>query len=148
MAHRSTLRGFIWAALALQLAGLMFDILWHATHSGFAPMTRTEMSQHLGSVHLPIYIGVLCVVLTTALALLAERGERGLAMPIAVVGALISAAGEGWHAYTHLQMSTHGGPLAASVSFLGFLVVVAALWLSRPRARGRAAGDIDQRRAA
>ena len=148
MAHRSTLRGFIWAALALQLAGLMFDILWHATHSSFAPMTRMEMSQHLGSVHLPIYIGVLCVVLTTALALLTQRDERGLAMPIAFVGALISAAGEGWHAYTHLQMSTHGGPLAASVSFLGFLVVVAALWLSRPRARGRAAGDIDQRRAA
>jgi hypothetical protein len=150
MAHRSTLRGLIWAALALQLAGLVFDILWHATHSGFAPVTRTEMVQHLQSVHLPIYIGVLCVVLTTALALLAQiaRGERGLAMPIAFVGALISAAGEGWHAYTHLQMSTHGGQLAASVSFLGFLVVIAALWLSRPRARGRAAGDIDQRRAA
>jgi hypothetical protein len=149
MAHRSTLRRLIWASLALELAGLMFDVFWHAVHPEFAAATRTEMIEHLSSVHLPIYIGVFCVVLTTALALLdqIERSERDAAMPIAFAGALISAAGESWHAYTHLQLYTHGGPLAASVSFFGFLVVVSALWLSRGHRR-RAVDDIDQRRAA
>ena len=108
------------------------------------------MLAHLSTVHLPIYLGVLCVLVTTTLALLRQvkQGEGGAALPIAVVGALISAAGESWHAYKHLQLSTHGGPLAASVSFFGFLVVVAALWLSRPKFHDRAADDINERRAA
>jgi len=47
-------------------------------HPEFAAATMTEMIEHLSSVHLPIYIGVFCVVLTTALALLdqIERSER------------------------------------------------------------------------
>ena len=150
MARRRTLRGLIWASLTLQLAGLLYDIVWHGTHSGFEPTTRAEMLEHLSTVHLAIYLGVLCVVITTALALYNQlsRDERGAALPIAFVGALISAAGEAWHAYHHLRLDTHGGPLAAGVSFFGFLVVVAAMWLSRPIDRGHVAGDIDERRAA
>jgi len=149
MAHRRTLRGLIWASLTLRLAGLVFDAFWHAEHSDFHAVTGNEMIEHLRTVHLPIYIGVFFVVVTTALALLRqiERSERGAALPIAFAGALISAAGESWHAYTHMQLSTHGGPLAASVSFLGFLVVVGAMWLSRG-GRRRAAEDVDRRRAA
>ena len=150
MVHRRTLRGLIWASLGLQLGGLVYDIFWHALHSGFAATTRAEMLEHLGTVHLPIYVGVLCVVLTTAMALFRQvsLGDHGTALPIAFVGALISAAGETWHAYTHLQLSTHGGPFAAAVSFLGFLLVASAMWLSRPADRGDLAGDIDERRAA
>ena len=139
----------IWTSLTLQLAGVVFDAFWHAEHSDFDAVTGNEMIEHLRTVHLPIYIGVFFVVMTTALALLRqiERSERGAALPIAFAGALISAAGESWHAYTHMQLSTHGGPLAASVSFLGFLVVVGAMWLSRG-GRRRAAEDVDRRRAA
>jgi hypothetical protein len=150
MAHRRTFRGLVWASLTLQLAGLVYDIFWHAVHSGFVTRTRAEMLEHLSTVHLPIYLGVLCVVLTTALALFRQlsRGERGAALLIAFVGALISAAGETWHAHVHLQLDTHGGPLAATVAFFGFVLVVGALWFSRPTDRGQAAGDIDQPRAA
>ena len=150
MVHRRTLRGLIWASLALQLGGLVYDVFWHALHSGFGPTTRAEMLEHLSTVHLPIYLGVLCVVLTTAMALFRQisLGDHGVALPIAFVGALISAAGETWHAYKHLQLATHGGPLAAAVSFLGFVVVVSALWLSRPTERDHQAGDVDERRAA
>jgi FtsH-binding integral membrane protein len=149
MAHHRTLRRSIWASLALELAGLAFDAVWHAMHPEFAAATRAEMIEHLSSVHLPIYLGVFCVVLTTALALLdqIERSEPGVVLPIAFAGALISAAGESWHAYTHLQLRTHGGPLAAAVSFFGFLAVVSALWLSRGHRR-YAVDDIDERRAA
>jgi hypothetical protein len=150
MVHRRTLRGLIWASLGLQLGGLVYDIFWHALHSGFEATTRAEMLEHLGTVHVPIYLGVLCVVLTTAMALFRQvsLGDHGAALPIAFVGALISAAGETWHAYKHLQLATHGGPLAAAVSFFGFLLVVSALWLSRSADRGHLAGDIDERRAA
>ena len=149
MAERGTLRTLIWVSLGIQLAGLVFEMFWHALHAGFEAGTTREMVGHLSSVHLPIYFGVLCVLVMTALALIAEsrRRDNELALPIAFVGALISAAGEAWHASTHMQLKTYGGPVAAAVSFFGFLVVVGALWLSRGRARG-AADKIDQRRAA
>src|SRR5262245_37911309 len=134
MVHRRTLRGLIWASLALQLGGLVYDIFWHALHSGFEAATRAEMLEHLGTVHLPLYLGVLCVVLKTAMALFRHLsvGEHSGALLIAFVGALISAAGETWHFYKHLQLATHGGPLAAGISFFGFLVVVSAMWLTPP----------------
>src|SRR3989442_416605 len=86
MAHRRTLRGLIWASLTLRLAGLVFDAFWHAEHSDFDAVTGNEMIEHLRTVHLPIYIGVFFVVMTTALALLRqiERSERGAGLPIAV----------------------------------------------------------------
>ena len=150
MPIRRTFRIAIWAALAIQLAGLLFDIVWHALHPSFEAVTVREMVNHLSTVHLPIYLGALGVLVTTAWALVDQRRRRrrGLALPFAFTGALVSTAGEAWHAYTHLQLSTHGGPLAAATSFCGVLVVVVALFLSGRRERRRAAGDIDHRRAA
>jgi uncharacterized BrkB/YihY/UPF0761 family membrane protein len=150
MSRRKKSRMLVWTALGVQLAGLIIDIVWHALHSGFAPTTTEEMLVHLGTVHIPIYVGVLCVLLTTAWALIdqARRPPIGAAFPVAFVGALISAAGEAWHAYTHLRLDTHSGPIAAGTSFMGFLIVVAAMWTSARRDRRRASADIDQRRAA
>jgi hypothetical protein len=62
--------------------------------------------------------------------------------------ALISTAGEAWHAYTHLQLSTHSGPIAGMTAIFGLVVVVTAIWLDGRRAQGRAAAHIDERRAA
>jgi len=59
----------------------------------------------------------------------------------------ISAAAEAWHAFSHLQMDTHAAPIAGSLSFVGFLVVVVAMWLDGRR-RHRANDTLDQRRAA
>jgi hypothetical protein len=116
MVHRRTLRGLIWASLGLQLGGLVYDIFWHALHSGFEATTRVEMLEHLATVHVPIYLGVLCVVLTTAMALFRQvsLGDHGAALPIAFVGALISAIGETWHAYKHLQLATSRWPACRS----------------------------------
>ncbi|HEX9274406.1 MAG TPA: hypothetical protein VGA01_19585 [Candidatus Binatia bacterium] len=58
-----------------------------------------------------------------------RRSKIGVALPVAFAGALVSTAGEIWHAYTHLQLSTHSGPIAGITSFFGFIVVVTALWL-------------------
>jgi hypothetical protein len=142
-------RNLIWAALGVELAGQAFDIAWHALNPDFNATTVREMAWHLGTVHFPIYAGVACVLFATARALVdgIRRSRVGVALPIAFIGALVSAGGESWHAYEHLQLSTHAGPIAAAVSFGGFVVVVAALWSSRYRERPRA-GDIDQRRAA
>jgi hypothetical protein len=69
-----------------------------------------------------------------------------IGLPVALAGALIAAAGEGWHAYTHLQLSTHSGPIAGITAFAGFIVVATALWLTGRHKRPRAADAVDQRR--
>ena len=151
MSIQRTHRIAIWTALAVQLAGLLFDVVWHALHPSFEAVNVREMVKHLSTVHLPIYLGALGVLATITWALVDQRRRRrrGLALPIAFMGAAVSVGGEAWHAYTHLQLSTHGGPIAAVTSFVGFLVVVGALFLSRRLERRRAAAaQIDQRRAA
>jgi hypothetical protein len=140
----------IWVALGVQLAGVIADLLWHALHSDFEARTVEQMAVHLGTVHIPIYVGVLCVLLTTAWALIDQvrRPPIGVAFPVAFVGALISTTGEAWHAYSHLRLSTDSAPIAGGFSFLGFLIVVAAMWTSERRDRRRTPDSVDQRRAA
>jgi hypothetical protein len=147
--HRSGSLKWIWAALAVQLGGLAFDAVWHGLlNPDFEARTIDEMVSHLSTVHLPIYIGVLSVLVTTAWALVDQirRSKIGIALPIAFAGALISTAGEIWHAYTHLQLSTHSGAIAGITSSFGFIVVVTALWLAGRHNRRRAADDVDKRR--
>ncbi len=150
MSRRRNSRMLIWAALGVQLAGLIVDIVWHALHSDFEARTVEQMLVHLGTVHIPIYVGVLCVMLATAWALVdqARRPPIGAGFSVAFVGALVSAAGETWHASLHLRLDTHGAPVAGVISFAGFLIVVAAMWISGRRDRRRKPADIAQRHAA
>jgi FtsH-binding integral membrane protein len=151
MWHPSTSRRWIWGSLSVQLAGLAFDFLWHGVlNPDCEAVTVDQMVTHLSTVHFPIYVGVLAVLLSTGWALFAQmrRSRMGIALPVAFLGALVSTAGEGWHAYTHLQLSTHSGPIAATTAFLGFVVVVAALWFSRTRRRRGAAHDVHDQPAA
>jgi FtsH-binding integral membrane protein len=132
MRHRSGPRIWIWSALAVQLVGLAFDAVWHGLlNPDFEAVTVDQMVRHLSTVHLPLYIGVLSVFVSTAWALIDQmrRSKIGVTLPVAFAGALVSTAGEIWHAYTHLQLSTHSGPIAGMTSFFGFIVVVTALWL-------------------
>src|SRR2546429_9301591 len=96
MSRRRQSRMLIWTALGVQLAGLIVDLVWHVLHSDFEATTTEQMLVHLGTVHIPIYVGVLCVVLTTAWALIdqARRRPIGPAFPVALVGAFISLPGE------------------------------------------------------
>jgi hypothetical protein len=145
---RST-RKWIWLAVLVQVAGLAFDAVWHGLiEPGFEAVTFAEMARHLATVHLPIYIGAVSVLVSIVWALVADarRSAVGVALPVAGAGSMLAVAGEAWHAYTHLQLSTHGGPIAAGTSFLGLLVVVGALWLERRR--GPAAEDAEERRRA
>jgi hypothetical protein len=132
-----TARRWIWAALALQLAGLAFDGLWHGVlNPGVEPTTFAEMLVHLGTVHLPLYLGVLGVLITTARALVECRSGSA----IAFAGALLSTAAEAWHASIHLRLSTRGGPIAEGVAVVGFVMVVTAVWVGgRQERRGLAA---------
>jgi len=150
MSRRKKARTLIWTALGVQLAGLLIDIAWHAVHSDFEATTAEQMLVHLGTVHIPIYVGVVCVLLTTGWALIdqARRPPIGAAFPVAFVGGVISFLGEAWHAYHHLRLDTHGGPLAAATSLFGFLIVVTAMWVSGRRDRRRTPANVDQRRAA
>ena len=125
---RST-RRWVWAALAVQLAGYLLDIAWHGLlHPGVEPATVPEMVRHLVTVHLPLYVGVTCVVAATGAQL--ARSSGGVVAPVALAGALLSAAGEGWHAYSHLQMDTHTAPIAGILSAVGFVVAAAATGLA------------------
>jgi phosphotransferase system glucose/maltose/N-acetylglucosamine-specific IIC component len=107
------------------------------------------MVTHLSTVHPLVYIGVVSVLLSTAWALVDQmrRSKIGVALPVAFAGALVSTAGEGWHAYTHLQSSTHSAPIAAATALFGLVVVVTALWLAARHRRRPAADDVDERRA-
>ncbi|HEY7538663.1 MAG TPA: hypothetical protein VIF11_00875 [Methylomirabilota bacterium] len=150
MSRRRNARKLIWAALAVQFAGLIADLVWHALHSDFEARTVEQMLVHLGTVHIPIYVGVVCVLLATSWALIdqARRPPIGAAFPVAFVGALVSTIGEAWHAYMHLQLDTHSAPFAGIVSFVGFLIVVVAMWVSGRGDRRRKPADVAQRRAA
>jgi hypothetical protein len=146
-----SVRTWVWASLVLQLCGYAFDALWHGLlNPGVEPTTVAEMVHHLTTVHLPLYIGAACVLVTTAWALFRQtrRSEAGIALPIAFAGAVLSAGAEAWHASAHLQLDTHGAPVAGMLSFVGFLVVVIAMSLSRPGRRRRDANRADERRAA
>jgi hypothetical protein len=48
----------------------------------------------------------------------------------------------------HLQLDTHSAPFAGIVSFVGFLIVVVAMWVSGRGDRRRKPADVAQRRAA
>jgi hypothetical protein len=149
--YRSGALKWIWAALAVQLGGLAYDAVWHGLlHPEFEAKTVDEMVIHLTTVHLPIYIGALSVLVTTAWALADQirQSKTGIALPVAFAGALVSTAGEIWHAYTHLQLSTHSGPIAGITAVFGFIVVVTALWLAGRHERRAAADDVYERRRA
>jgi hypothetical protein len=92
------------------------------------------MARHLATVHLPLYLGAVGVLVTSAVAWVARNASW-----LALAGATLSVAAEAWHAYSHLRMDTHAGPIAGSLSFVGFLAVVTAMWISRrPRRNARA----------
>jgi len=138
----------IWAAIALQLIGYVFDAVWHGLISpGREPRTVQEMAWHLATVHLPLYVGALAVLVTIGLALW-RRARTGPALPIAFAGALLSVAGEAWHAVSHLHLDTEHAPLAGSLSFVGFVIVVIAMLASRRGQRRAASAARDERRAA
>ena len=125
-------RALIWVALIIQWLGMAYDFAWHGLISpDFEATTAPEMVRHLGTVHVPLYIGVALTFLATAWALIVHlrRGEHGKAIPIAFLGSVIQVVGEAWHASSHLRMSPHVGPLAFSVSFVGMLIVLGALIL-------------------
>ena len=133
-------RAWIWAALILQGLGYLVDVVWHGLlHPGTEPSTAGEMVRHLGTVHLPLYIGAVSVAISTSWALSSEikQSRPGIALPIAVGGAVVSAGAEAWHAYSHLRLDTHSAPLAGTLSVLGFLVVVVAMSLSAAARRRR-----------
>jgi hypothetical protein len=148
MRRRNGPRTWIWVALTVQLLGLAFDAVWHGLlNPDFEAATFRQMVTHLSTVHLPIYIGVLSVFVSTAWALVDQmrRSKIGIALPVALAGALISVAGEIWHAYTHLQLSTHSGPIAGTMSFFGLIVVITAFWLAGRHDRRAPADDVYSR---
>lgn len=148
---RRSIRAAIWTAVGLQGLGLAIDAIWHGlVNPGFEAETVAEMVRHLSTVHLTIYVGAVAVLISTGWALgdRIRRSARSIESLVAFTGALISAAGEAWHAYTHLQLSTHSGPLAAATSFFGLLVVVLATWLGGRRERRHARAGVERQRAA
>src|SRR2546425_9309518 len=98
-------RGWIWAALALQAVGLAFDGVWHGLiRPGVEPTTFAEMIVHLGTVHLPLYLGVLSVVISSGWAFVERRsGSAG-----GLSGALLAAAAGAWHPSIHLRRGPRG----------------------------------------
>jgi cbb3-type cytochrome oxidase subunit 3 len=145
-------RSWITVMLVVQLVGYVFDAVWHGLlRPGAEPETFNEMVRHLATVHLPLYIGALGVLIATGIALSRRRvrpADAARALLIAFGGALLSVAAEAWHAYSHLQMDTHTGPIAGTVSFVGFVIAAAAVLFWGRQRRRRAQALVNRRRAA
>ena len=144
-------RGWIWAAVAAQTIGYIVDAFWHARlEPGNEPATVGEMARHLATVHMPLYVGVACVLAATAVAL--EQRTRyapaGIALPIALAGAALSAFAECWHAIAHLDLDTRHAPLFGILSVAGFFIVIGATALANRTRRRRPADAHGSRRAA
>src|SRR5262245_60439821 len=132
-----TARTWVWVAIVVQFLGYVFDVLWHGVlRPGVDPTTVREMTHHLLSVHLPLYIGALAVLVTMSVALSRRRAGGGITFPVAWAGSVISTSAEAWHAWSHLQMDTRHAPIAGMLSALGFLLVVIGMAVSRRRQRG------------
>ena len=134
----SSTRSWIWAAIIVQGLGYLFDIFWHgALNPGREPATVAEMVRHLATVHLPLYVGALLVLATTAWVVTghARSGRPGRGPYVALAGAVVSAGSEAWHAAEHLQLDTHTAPVAGILSAVGYLIVVGAMALSGRRDR-------------
>ena len=143
MARTGWMRTWVWTSLLVQALGYAFDALWHGVlRPGVEPPTYEAMLRHLITVHLVLYVGAASLLISTA-TLLARRG-RGAA--IAFAGALLSAGAEAWHAYSHLHLDTHTAPIVGALSFVGFVVVLGAMILSR-RGRRDAHASRDRRAA-
>lgn len=114
------------------------------------PATLSTPPLHLATVHLPLSVGAAggLVALLAALGRAGRRAAIGIALPVAVAGSVVSAGAEAWHALSHLEMDTHHAPVAGTLSFLGFLVVVAAMLLSSCARHRRADRASSERRAA
>jgi hypothetical protein len=149
MRHES-IRLWIWTSLIVQSLGYLYDAVWHGLlNPGFEPTSRAEMTRHLLTVHLPLYVGAASLVASTSVALLhhVRRSHGGLALTVAAAGAVLSAGAEVWHAASHLRLDTHSGPIAGTLSFIGFLVALVAVSVSTTRRR-RGHGDTGKRRHA
>lgn len=148
--RKVSVRTWVWTSLVFQSIGYVFDAVWHGLlYPGIEPTTVGEMARHLGTVHLPLYIGAASVLVSTSRALFGQirRPAIGIALPIACAGAVLSAAAEAWHAYSHLRLDTHGAPAAGILSVIGFLVVVIAMALSSRAQRPRADTNNEPRTA-
>ena len=137
---RNNPRAWIWIFMMVELVGLTVDALWHGVlQRDFKAGTVSEMARHLATVHLPLYVGVLGLLASTTWALLARvrRSKAGLALPLAVAGAVVQTAGEAWHAYSHLALRPN--PLPELFGFVGLLMVIASMLGSRRAGRGQPA---------
>ena len=144
--NTQSIRAWIRTSLALQFVGYVIDVIWHGLlQPGVEPTTAGEMARHLGTVHLPLYIGAVSVLVSTARAFLRRHGPT---VSIAFAGAVLSAGAEAWHASSHLRLDTHSAPVAGILSVIGFLVAVVAMSLSGWARRRRARDRTSDRRAA
>lgn len=143
--RRDSIRIWVWISLLVQGLGYAFDVLWHGVlRPGAEPATYEAMLRHLLTVHLPLYVGAASLLVSTA-TLVVRRGD---AVPVALAGALLSAGAEAWHASSHLQLDTHAGPIAGTLSFVGFLIALGAMVVSRRRRRRDAVDASRDRHAA
>lgn len=142
-------RTWIWIALLVQFLGYLYDAAWHGLlNPGVEPSTTREMARHLATVHLPLYLGAAGVLLATASTFFRRirRSAPGIALLVAVIGAVVSAGAEAWHAHDHLKADTHTAPIAGVLSVVGFLVVVIAM-LREGRSRYRTSYTPSRRRS-
>jgi hypothetical protein len=109
--------------------------VWHGLlNPGFEPTSPREMARHLVTVHLPLYAGVVGLFASLVVVVIRRRATAERVLWVALAGAGLQLAGEGWHAWTHLALAPD--PVVPGiVGAAGFAIALVGLGLAWHRRR-------------
>lgn len=123
--------GALWIAVGVVIIGRLVDLQWHLTHDEF------EGASEQVRAHLVLWIGVLLILLVTALAV--KRGARGFGYRIALAGAVVYVPVATWHFVEHANGSDPESAhvligIAYAAMLIGVITATVAAWRRRPDA--------------
>lgn len=122
----------LWLATGIVILGRLFDLQWHLTHDEFEGATEQIQA------HLVLWIGVLSILLVTAVAV--REGAPGLGYRIALGGTLLYVPAAVWHFAEHAGGTDPAAPhfligIAYVLILVGVVLATVAYFRRRPGCR-------------
>jgi hypothetical protein len=100
----SRLLAGVWTGIALQAAGQVIDLRWHATHPGF------ERAADQLQAHWLIWLGVLVTVVVAAVGASRVPSSWYSGYRLLLVAGVAYALSSGWHFWEHAQLRDPAAP--------------------------------------
>ena len=100
----SRLLGGVWAGIALQVAGQVIDLRWHATHPDF------ERAADQLRAHWLIWLGVLVTLLAAAVGARRVPSSWYSGYRLLLLASVVYALSSGWHFWEHANLRDPAAP--------------------------------------